>query len=371
VEFFHFSNVSHNRFVSLLRQFSYQNDDTMKQTNKPKMPPGQQLVAPGKWPIIGERLPASSAEPWTLTITGAISQSLTLGLNDLARFPHTDLTIDIHCVTRWSKLDVSVSGILLSDLLQAVEVTSNTKFVSFVSRSTRNHSSSLPLSIAVDSQTIIATHVDGNPLAMEHGGPLRNIVPGRYFYKSVKWLTQIQLLEQDQLGFWEAESGYHNNADPWGEERYMAPTLDRRAAGQLIEQRDFSGKDLRSIDCSQRELAGLIARGALLRNGNFRNANLLGADFSTANLSNAHFEGADLSDAKFIDADLEGANLSGARMCGTDFSGASLIGASFGEGKLTATIDANTLLPDSLLSPLTPIQYDLVQNLKRDLKKSI
>ncbi|MEQ1905896.1 MAG: molybdopterin-dependent oxidoreductase [Pirellulaceae bacterium] len=340
----------------------------MNQTNKPKMPPGQQLVAQGKWPVIGERLPAPSAEPWSLSITGAINQTLTLGLDDLARFPHTDLTVDIHCVTRWSKLDVPVSGILLGDLLKTAGVKEEARFISFVSRSTRNHSSSLPLSIAVDSRTIVATHVDGIPLGMEHGGPLRNIVPGRYFYKSVKWLTQIQLLERDQLGFWEAESGYHNNADPWAEERYMAPTLDRRTAGQLIEQRDFTGKDLRSIDCSQRELAGLKARGALLRDGNFRNANLLGADFSTANLSNAHFEGADLSQAKFVDADLEGANLAGARLNGTDFSGASLIGASFGEGNLTATIDANTVLPDSLLSPLTPNQYDLVQKLKRNLK---
>ncbi len=337
----------------------------MNETNKSKLPPGQQLVAPGKWPVIGEQKPAHSSDPWTLRLTGAISQSFTFSLDDLVRFPRTNLNVDIHCVTRWSKLDVPVSGILLSDLLKAVEVAEGARFVSFISRSTRNHSSSLSISTALDSKTIVATHVAGSPLEVEHGGPLRNIVPGRYFYKSVKWLTEIQLSEQDQLGFWEAESGYHNNADPWAEERYMAPTLDRRTAGQLIERRDFSGKDLRSIDCDQRELVGLRATGALLRDGKFRHANLTAADFSGANLSNAHFQGANLTKVKFVEADLEGANLAGARLHGADFSGASLIGASFGEDNLAATIDDNTVLPDSLLIALTPAQFELVQQLKR------
>ena len=150
------------------------------------------------------------------------------------------------------------------------------------------------LDTAIAQQTLIAIDVDGQPLPPDHGGPIRNLVPGRYFYKSVKWLEEIELLEQDRLGFWEAESGYHNLADPWQEQRYLAPTIDRREAAKLIDSKNFSQRDLRGIDASSRQLPGLMAAGAALRNADFSFSDLQGADFSEANLSNAHFRRTDL-----------------------------------------------------------------------------
>ena len=218
---------------------------------------------------------------------------------------------------------------------------------------------------AIQCRTLIATHVDGEPLGIDHGGPIRNIVPGRYFYKSVKWLESIELLADDRLGFWEAETGYHNHADPWREERYMVPSIDRRTAIKLIESLDFSGQDLRSIDASNRKLVGLNAREALLRDADFRNSDLANADFSGANLSNAHFEKSNLQRANFTGADLEGANLSGADLRFADLTGCSLIGSSFqenGDGStLAAQLDRSTTLPLEILKPLTQDQRQFVQ----------
>ncbi len=337
----------------------------MADRTRSRLPPGQQLVAKNKWPIIGERKPAPSVDPWQLTLSGLTVKEQTFSLVELAALNQTTLTIDIHCVTRWSRLGVEFTGVLLSDLLAQVGVQEGGRFVSFVSRSERKHSSSLPVDVAKDQQTLIALRVDGQDLETDHGGPIRNVVPGRYFYKSVKWLERIEILANDRLGFWEAETGYHNNADPWREERYMAPTIDRRTAIRLIESLDFSGLDLRSIDASQRDLCGLNARNALLRDANFRQSLLADADFTDANLSNAHLEGADLQGVQFVRADLEGANLSGADLRNTNFLQASLIGCSFceiqdGQVSLGAIIDATTILPDSLLEPLTRDQIDFV-----------
>ena len=337
----------------------------MAEQTSNRIPPGQQLVAKNKWPIIGERKPALSAEPWKLTLSGLTVKEQTFSLVELADLNQTTLTIDIHCVTRWSRLGVEFTGVLLSDLLKQAGVQQAGRFVSFMSRSERNHSTSLPIDVATDQQTLIALQVDGHDLETDHGGPIRNVVPGRYFYKSVKWLERIEVLEHDRLGFWEAETGYHNNADPWREERYMAPSIDRRTAIRLIESLDFSGHDLRSIDASQRDLRGLNAKNALLRDADFRKSRLVDADFTDANLSNAHLEEADLRGAKFVHTDLEGANLSGADLRNTNFSQASLIGCSFcefqdGQAILPAIIDATTNLPDSLLEPLTRDQLDFV-----------
>ena len=343
---------------------------THKLTSDNRLPPGQQLIAENKWPIIGERQPASSPEPWSLTIIDKVSQTACLSPAEFAALPRTTITTDIHCVTRWSKYDVEFSGVLLSDLLDKYAPNVAQPFVSFVSRSDRNHSSSLSLADALEHQTIIADQVNGQPLPTEHGGPFRNIVPGKYFYKSVKWLTRIELLEQDRLGYWEAETGYHNHADPWKEERYMAPSLDRRTVKRLISQLDFSGHDLRSLEASRRALDGLKATSALLRDANFRGASLTEADFSGANLSNAHFQDANLVGARFFGADIEGANFEGANLAGADFSKASLIGASFCDGDSDnpdrqANITPSTKFDAEQLARLTDVQRKFVtQKLK-------
>ncbi len=335
--------------------------------NSRKLPPGQQLAAPGRWPIIGERAPMSSAGLGSLEICGLVDHPRPWSLGELENLPQIEISLDIHCVTRWSILDMTFSGVLLEDVLNCAGVHATARYISFVAHSARGHSTSLAIRDALDCQTLIAVRCGGAPLSVEHGGPIRNIVPHRYFYKSVKWLTRIELLAEDRLGFWEAESGYHNGADPWREQRYMAPTIDRRTAARLIDSRDFSRHDLRSIDAQGHDLTGLRAVEALLRDANFRRTVLRNADFTRANLSNAHFERADLHGAIFRDADVEGANFAGANLRGADFTGASLIGCSFcdpirDDGQpLQAVLDPQTtVLPQSLWSPLAPEQIDFL-----------
>ena len=334
-------------------------------TEPPKIPPGQQVVASNKWPVIGEREPpAGQNTNWTLSLDGRIAEPVSFSLEQLQSMPQTEAVIDIHCVTRWSKLDVPMSGILLKDLLQHVELESDANFVSFVSRSARRHSTSLPLDVALDHDCLIALCAEGQPIEPGHGGPIRNIVPRKYFYKSVKWLEKIEFLAEDRLGYWEADAGYHNLADPWKEQRYMASTIDRRTASKLIESKDFSNRDLRSIDASNRNLDGLNAAGASLRDASFERCSLIGADFSNANLSNASFLDADLSNAKFSQTDVEGADFSGANLTEIDFRGCSLIGASFyheDKGVRKDSTFLNTQFSSEQLETLSKTQKEFVQ----------
>lgn len=334
----------------------------------PKLPPGQQLVAADKWPFVGERTPRKSDAPWTLEITGSLQRPTIYSLEELFQLPSTDMTVDIHCVTRWSRLGMNFRGVLLETLIERAGVNPDAQFVSFVARSERNHSTSLSLKEAIELKTLIAHKLDDQILPSEHGGPIRSIVPGKYFYKSVKWLEKIEFLCEDRLGYWEADAGYHNNADPWHEERYMAATLNKRQARELLESKDFRGLDLRSIDASNRQLTRLLAAGALLRNADFRGSNLQFADFSQANLSNARFNNSNLQNVNFVASDLEGADLSGSDLRNADLSNSSLFGASFCQGDAgssafeePAVIDSTTKIPAKASEFLTPIQIQFLQ----------
>ena len=293
----------------------------------PRLPPGQERTA--KWPVVGERAPRADDAPWTLTIGGLVETPLTWGLDELLAMPQTQMTLDIHCVTRWSRFDARFSGISLASLLAQVRPCSEARFLNFVARSERDHSTSLPLQDALEIETLVAFRADGEPLEAIHGGPIRTVVPGRYFYKSLKWLTRIDVLAENRLGYWEAESGYHNGADPWREERFVAGGVDRRLARRLIESRNFRGQNFLGIELGGHDLTGLDARGATLRDARFRRAILRDADFSGANLSNADFTGSDLRGARFVGADLEGARFSGADLRAADLTGASLFGTAF------------------------------------------
>jgi DMSO/TMAO reductase YedYZ molybdopterin-dependent catalytic subunit len=341
-------------------------------SDRTSLPPGQQLVAPGKWPFVGERQARADNSPWSLTIAGAVSRPRAYSLGDLRALPQVERAIDIHCVTRWSKLGARFSGVPLADLLEAAGPDPAARFVSFVARSERAHSTSLPRDEALSLNTLVALDYEGAPLPPEHGGPVRTIVPGRYFYKSLKWLERIELLPEDRLGYWEATAGYHNTADPWREQRYIAPSLTKQQAAALIAARDFSGRDLLSINAAGHDLAGLVARGALLRNADFRRCNLRRACFDGANLTNAHLEAADLREATFRGADLEGVNFAAADLRGADLSGASLFGATFVEerdgqpmAETAAQFDPRTRLEAEQLEALTPVQFAFVSRALR------
>ena len=148
-------------------------------TNRPEnvvLPPGQQLAAPGKWPFVGERSPAESAEPWSVEICGLVDRPLRLSLDDLARLTQVERAVDIHCVTRWSKLGMRFGGVTLQSLLDLAGCQPAARFVSFVARSPREHSTSLALEDALRLGTLVVLTADGQPLlerarrAGPHGG---------------------------------------------------------------------------------------------------------------------------------------------------------------------------------------------------------
>lgn len=350
------------------------------------LPPGQQWAARDRWPVIGERAPlvepGCDAAAWTVRVAGLVARPRQYTLDELWARCDRERSIDLHCVTRWSKPAVRFRGVLLADLLAEVQPTDAARYVSFVARSSRRHDTTLPLADAVELGTMLALECEGEPLAEVHGGPIRVIVPERYLYKSLKWLDVIELLESDRLGFWERTAGYHNRADPWRAERYMAPQLSRDAMRRVLASRDFSGRELRSLDAADADLAGLNAARSILRDADFSRARLVGACFDGANLSNARFLAADLREASFRAADLEGADFAGADLRGADLRGATLTAASFtspavggdaasiSEGGAEsrsraqlppARIDARTRWDDSALEQLMPREREFLE----------
>ena len=337
-------------------------------TRETVLPPNQQLVSPLKWPVMGEKSPTKSTAPWFVSVGGLVATPTRWSLDEINLMPRIEQIIDIHCVTRWSKLDARFSGIPLAVLLEQCSPLPQASFISFIARSEAGHSTSLPLHEALRLRALVALEYEGEPIDDMHGGPIRIVVPGKYFYKSLKWLERLELLEEDRLGRWEKEAGYHNIADPWLEQRYIVPNLDRRILHEALARRDFTGKDFHSLDATGLDLAGLKARGALLRATNFRHVNLESACFDNANLSNAHLEGSNLRNATFLEADVEGANFSGADLRGANFTGASLFGSTFvpedveGSRAFDRTrIDQTTLIDEVGIEALTPTQQAFVR----------
>jgi DMSO/TMAO reductase YedYZ molybdopterin-dependent catalytic subunit len=336
--------------------------------NAIRLPPGQQLAAPGKWPLVGERAPRDPEQPWRLRIAGLVDPPREWTLEALRDRSLTEKRVDIHCVTRWSRLQMHFRGIPLRELLDEVgPLPAGAAYLSLVARSERNHSTSLRLDEALRLQTLIALEHDDRPIELEHGGPIRVVVPGKYFYKSLKWLERIDVLSQDRLGYWEAECGYHNGADPWLEQRYIASSISRQRLRELLAGRDLSGQNLLSLQLHSHKLDGLRCVDAVLRNADFRDCGLRGADFSRSNLTNARFTSADLREANFSNADLEGCDFSGADLRGADLSGTSLFGASFtsdettesgdqSAGQRSAVFDARTVIDRQALEQLVPRQ---------------
>ncbi|HKO41788.1 MAG TPA: molybdopterin-dependent oxidoreductase [Pyrinomonadaceae bacterium] len=331
------------------------------------LPPNQQLAASLKWPVMGEKSPRNSTEPWLVSIGGLVATPMSWSLEEITAMPRVEQIVDIHCVTRWSKTGARFSGVPLSRLLERCRPLPEARFLSFKARSEVDHSTSLLLDEALRVRALVALEYEGKSLDDPHGGPVRMVVPEKYFYKSVKWLERIDVLAEDRLGRWEREAGYHNQADPWLEQRYIVPSLDKRTIRDALAKRDFIDKDFHSLDATGLDLAGLKARGALLRATNFRRVNLEHACFDSANLSNAHLEGSNLRGATFLNADVEGANFCGADLRGTDFTGASLFGSTFfaeesGPNSFgPSRIDRTTRIDEAGIEALTPTQQMFVR----------
>ena len=154
---------------------------------------------------------------WDFTVSGEVDTPLTLTWEQLSELPRVEVTQDIHCVTRWSRFDASFEGIPWSALRELAGPRPTARFA--IAHAEAGFTSNVPIEFLEREGAMLATHADGEPLSRDHGWPLRLIVPGKYFWKSAKWLRGIELTAEDHPGFWE-RYGYHNDADPFKEERY-------------------------------------------------------------------------------------------------------------------------------------------------------
>lgn len=181
-----------------------------------RLPPGQREVK--NWPVLDLGVqPDVRPERWRLAVDGLVEQKLDLDWAAFMALPQTELITDIHCVTAWSRYDNSWAGVATRDLLALARSLPAARFV--VCHSHDGYTTNLPLAEFAAEDALIVHGWDGKPLAREHGGPARVVVPRLYFWKSAKWVNRIELIARDRPGFWE-ERGYHNNGDPWREERY-------------------------------------------------------------------------------------------------------------------------------------------------------
>jgi DMSO/TMAO reductase YedYZ molybdopterin-dependent catalytic subunit len=184
-----------------------------------RIPPGQYLTE--KFPVLqfGDVPTYRDLEQtWDLRVWGEIEGEASFSFAEFRALPTIHITTDIHCVTRWSKLDTQWEGIQFKEFLKHIPPLKPTaKYVLF--HCEQGYTANVPLDLMLEDDALLAYKYDGQELTPEHGYPLRSLVPKKYFWKSAKWLRGIEFLDEDRLGFWE-RYGYNNHADPWQEERY-------------------------------------------------------------------------------------------------------------------------------------------------------
>ena len=181
-----------------------------------RLPPGQYLTK--KWPVLTyEPIPKFDPSTYRFKVWGAVENPFELSWEEMLSLPRVQLTSDFHCVTTWSRYDNTWEGVHIQTLLERARPAADVRYV--MVHSFTNYTTNMPLSDLDDSDVLVAFKHDGEELEPEHGGPVRLIVPKLYAYKSAKWLSGLEFLDQDRPGFWEIR-GYSNSANPWKEERY-------------------------------------------------------------------------------------------------------------------------------------------------------
>lgn len=183
-----------------------------------RLPPGQKWV--GGWPVLHEGdIPAFDPATWRLRVWGEVEQEVEWTWEQLSTLPRAEVVKDWHCVTTWSKMDNRWGGVSVQAAIAAACPKPSAKYVLVHSYDEVGYTTNLTYEDFARPENLLCTHHDGAPLDREHGGPIRLIVHHLYAWKSAKWISGIQLLREDQRGFWE-QRGYHNRADPWLDERY-------------------------------------------------------------------------------------------------------------------------------------------------------
>jgi DMSO/TMAO reductase YedYZ molybdopterin-dependent catalytic subunit len=182
-----------------------------------RVPPGQHVTT--DFPVLSAGpTPETDLESWSFALFAGESLLAEWSWADFEGLPQTKVKVDIHCVTTWSKLDTNWQGVTIDTLLEAAGLSEPPAPFAMI-HCDGGYTTNLPVEDLVDGKAMIATRYEGQPLAPEHGGPARLLVPHLYFWKSAKWVRRLQFIDQDQPGFWE-ELGYHMYGDPWREQRY-------------------------------------------------------------------------------------------------------------------------------------------------------
>jgi len=188
--------------------------DTLREA---RLPPGQSRTV--KWPILDAGGPPQLSNlQWSLSVSGLVRQPLQWTWTEFQALPRVKVFADFHCVTRWSQLDNVWEGVATREIAKLVEILPEAKFV-LVYGYDNDWTTNMPLDAFLAEDALLADKRNGEPLSIEHGGPLRLIIPRLYAWKSAKWIRAIEFLSEDEAGFWERE-GYHMNGDPWKEERF-------------------------------------------------------------------------------------------------------------------------------------------------------
>lgn len=181
-----------------------------------RVPPGQHLVP--DFPVLSAGpTPRVMTANWSFTLKVGPRAIKSWNWEEFTALPRTRYTRDIHCVTTWSKLDTHWEGVLVDDVLAAAQLEPPTAFL--LAHSFDGYSTNVPVADVIGGKAMIATHFDDQPLAPDHGGPARLVVPHLYFWKSAKWINGLQFTTRDEAGFWELR-GYHMYGDPWREQRF-------------------------------------------------------------------------------------------------------------------------------------------------------
>jgi DMSO/TMAO reductase YedYZ molybdopterin-dependent catalytic subunit len=181
------------------------------------LPPGQYDIEDA-WPVLtSEATPRLSTDTWTFTVDGLVDKLQTWTWDQIHELPQSEYFGDIHCVTTWSKHNMSFAGVSVDTLLAVAGV--EPAATHMLATCYTGYTTNLPLADVTGGKAWIAFEAAGEPLPIAHGGPARLLVPHLYFWKSAKWVAGLTLLDHDEPGFWE-QYGYHNHGDPWKEERY-------------------------------------------------------------------------------------------------------------------------------------------------------
>ena len=211
----------------MLKSIFTRRDEEEKVRSMNRLPPGQSLTQ--KFPVLHYGpVPRVNLATWDFRVFGLVEEEKTWNWEEFNKLPRTTVTMDIHCVTRWSKFDTTWEGVSVKTLIEEGFIRPKPEARFVIQHCEHGYTTNTPLDFLLQDTVLMATHFDGQPLELDHGYPLRMVVGSladrsekktAYFWKGGKWLRGLEFRANDQLGFWE-RNGYNNEADPWKEQRY-------------------------------------------------------------------------------------------------------------------------------------------------------